>query len=289
MIMKPHTQLIVNADDFGLSDSINTGIIEAHRQGIVTSTTLLANGPAFDQGVRLLHQNPNLGVGVHLNVLRGRPVTDPTKLPNLTKNGRFHLSWSRILQTCNRLILDEIEMEYRAQIEKIASQNITITHLDGEKHHHQFPPIFKRVARLMTSHQIHAVRCAPEPLNRRYGLTKMAKVSMLNLLVWRNQHLLQNQTCHHAHRQIGIAMTGGMEINGLQAALNTLVPGINELCCHPGYVNQEHKLQTADFGTFYIDSTREGELRSLTDPTIRQLLADAGVTLITYAEATKRD
>ncbi|MBF0438046.1 MAG: ChbG/HpnK family deacetylase [Magnetococcales bacterium] len=279
-----HTILIVNADDFGISDSVNAGILESHFNGIVTSTTMLANGPAFEQGVAQLQQAPRLGVGVHLNILRGRPILAANTLPHITRQGRFHLTWKRLIQVYDRRILLEIEREYRAQIEKVLSHGIAITHLDSEKHHHHFPPLFQMITHLLESYPIPAIRCAPESLSTRYGLTKMASVFMLNILVWRNRFRLRSRAIRCPQHQTGIAMTGSLDLNGLKAVLQTLPPGVNELCCHPGRVDALHKQQIIDFGTFYIDSTRETEMSALTNPSIKQMLLASGIKLISYAE-----
>ncbi|MBF0341448.1 MAG: ChbG/HpnK family deacetylase [Magnetococcales bacterium] len=276
-------QLIVNADDFGLSQSINQGILESHRRGIVTSTTVLANGRAFEQGMELLKSTPGLGVGVHLNVLRGPPLLDPAELPEITRQGRLYLSWKRLPVALFRRERLQIEREYRAQIERVLAQGIPVTHLDGEKHHQQFPPLFSLVLRLAESYRIPALRCAMETPTLQHGLTKMVKVSMLNLMIWSNLRRLPHGPIRHADHQTGIAMTGNMQPLHLEQTLRTLSPGIHELCCHPGRVDATHRLETRDFGSFYIDSTREAELAILTAPSIRQALQDADIRLISYA------
>ncbi len=125
-------RLIVNADDFGLSRSVNRGILETHERGVVTSCTLLANGPAFEDGLKLLRETPGLGVGIHLNPLRGRPVSPAESLPRLTRNGSFHLKLTGLIRLPFRLIAEELEREYRAQIEKVLDHGLRPTHLDGE-------------------------------------------------------------------------------------------------------------------------------------------------------------
>ncbi|MEO5345451.1 MAG: ChbG/HpnK family deacetylase [Magnetococcus sp. YQC-9] len=283
-ISDPTIRLIVNADDFGLSRSVNEGILTAHHDGIVTSTTLLANGPAFDHAVSQLRGAPRLGVGVHLNILRGAPLNPPNSLPLLTRDGHFHLTLSRMIHTFRPAMLKEIEREYTAQIERVSGCGIAITHLDGEKHHQQFPPLFNLLPKLLAHHRIPAVRCAPEPPTTGYGLTKLVKITMLNLFIWHNRHLLRTAHIPHPNRQEGIAMTGLMDASGLKTVLRRLPPGISELCCHPGRVDADHTRQTAVFGSFYIDSTRETELKLLISPAIRTCVAQAGIRLITYRE-----
>ncbi|NGZ05149.1 MAG: ChbG/HpnK family deacetylase [Magnetococcales bacterium] len=277
-------RLIVNADDLGLSVAVNRGILKAHRQGIVTSATLLANGPAFDDAVQRIREAPELGIGVHLNVLRGAPLTDPERLPHLTRNGRFHLSWSRMGMVWRPGMAAEIAWEYRAQIERVLAAGIAITHLDGEKHHQQFPPLFRLLRRLLPEYGIRAVRCAPESLTFRFGLTKMVKVAILNTLVRINRASLEATGIRSPDHQAGIAMTGKMTVLALETILSNLPAGVTELCCHPGCMDAEHLLQTADFGSFYIDDLREGELALLTAPDLRRTLALAGIDLIHYAD-----
>ncbi|MBF0191886.1 MAG: ChbG/HpnK family deacetylase [Magnetococcales bacterium] len=285
----PGHALIVNADDFGLSDGINRGILESHRNGIVTSATVLANGPAFEHAMESSRDCPGLGIGVHLNVLRGPPLLDAATLPHITRHGRFHLSWKTLPATFHPRALREIEREYRAQIERVLSHGIRITHLDGEKHHHQFPPLFRLVMRLLENYRIAAVRCAPEPLTLQYGLTKTFQVSMLNLLIWNNLRRLHGRPVRCADHQTGIAMTGHMNPISLKNTLRALPSGVNELCCHPGQVDAAHRRQTADFGSFYIDSTRESEQKALTAPSLRQMLHAMGTRLITYADLSPKE
>ena len=104
-------KLIVNADDFGLSESVNEGIIEAHLNGIVTSASIMANGRAFNQAIKLCHDNPSLDIGVHLLLVEERPVLAPEKVPSLVSSeGRFHKTSKDFARKylARRLNLDEI-------------------------------------------------------------------------------------------------------------------------------------------------------------------------------------
>lgn len=277
-------RLIVNADDLGLSHGVNQGILTAHQHGIVSSATLLANGPAFDDAVTRIRQTPELGVGVHLNILRGPPLLETAQLPEITRDGRFHLTWATLFQTCRHPVLAAVEREYRAQIERVLDHGVRITHLDGEKHHHQFPPLFDLTVRLLEAYTIPAVRCAPERTTPRYGLKKMAGVATLNLLIRRNRHHLRRTGIAHVRWQTGIAATGHLDRTALAALLAALEPGDSELCCHPGHVDDQHQRESAGFGRFYIDASRDAEIAALTDPAIGRSLEEAGIRRITYAQ-----
>lgn len=122
--------LIVNADDFGYSEGVNFGIIAAHKNGILTSTTMLANMPGFASGVKLSKQYPNLGIGVHLSLTCGKPLLDD--VPSITENGVFRpLSF---YETDFKVDTHEVYREWKAQIEKVYQSGIVPTHLDS--HHH---------------------------------------------------------------------------------------------------------------------------------------------------------
>ena len=92
-------QLIVNADDFGLTLGVSKGIVDAHKEGIVSSTTLMANGAAFGTAVSISRRTPGLGIGVHLNLTTGKPVSPARSIPTLVdRDGRLHLNPGRLLR-----------------------------------------------------------------------------------------------------------------------------------------------------------------------------------------------
>ncbi|HYX70921.1 MAG TPA: ChbG/HpnK family deacetylase, partial [Terriglobales bacterium] len=155
----------MNADDFGMAESINEGILEAHRCGIVTSTTLLANGSAFDAAVAMARSAPKLGVGVHLNLTQGAPVADPAQVRSLLDgNGEFARTPAALLRglVYGSVRLDEVERELSAQIEKVRVAGVAITHLDGHKHVHMLPRAFPVVLGLAKRFGIPGVRRATE-------------------------------------------------------------------------------------------------------------------------------
>lgn len=140
--------LIVNADDFGLNASANKGIVECYRAGSVTSTTLMANGPAFEEAVGLAHENPALGVGLHFNLSWGKPVCDASRVPGLVdSDGRF---FSREALAKRSLLgglpPEEVRLELDAQIGKLRAHGIAVTHIDSHQHVHAFGAVFAAVA-----------------------------------------------------------------------------------------------------------------------------------------------
>lgn len=136
--------LIPNADDFGFTHDVNQGIVEAHRRGILTATTLMATGPAFQDAVELARQNPQLDIGVHLVLVDsdGFPPTIPRLLFSL---GRIK-------------IYDQLVR----QVQKVLDAGLQPTHLDTHKHTHLLPQIFNAVTRIAREFNIPWVR-------RRFG------------------------------------------------------------------------------------------------------------------------
>lgn len=132
------TLLIINADDFGYSSGINYGIIDAHQQGVLTSTTMMANMPGFDHGVLLAKKNPNLGVGVHLTLTCGRPLLDNVH-SLVDETGMFHkIGYYEKPFTINE---EDLYREWKAQINKLIKNGIYPTHLDSHHHVNTIPGI----------------------------------------------------------------------------------------------------------------------------------------------------
>ena len=152
-------RLIVNADDFGFTTDVNTGIIEAHERGILTAATLMANGPTFEHAVELARRNPALDVGCHL-VLVGvaRSVAEPNwELPRTVPQ----LLW----RLCNGS-RGWIERELESQVEKILRAGMEPSHLDTHKHTHLAPPVLEAVCRVAERFSIPWVR-RPFDLDRK--------------------------------------------------------------------------------------------------------------------------
>ena len=285
--------LIVNADDLGWTEGVNRGIAEAHRNGIVTSTSLLANGTAFEQGVGMARSTPALGVGVHLNLSDGAPVAPPELLTSLLNvEGVFESGpESLLLQMVRRaLALNEVEREWDAQIAKVRGAGITPTHLDGHKHVHMLPGLFEIALRLAKRHGIGAIRVSHEASSLRSALTagesQNAGVVMKQGVQARGLKLLARDAREMADRAgiatadyfCGIAQTGELTREGVEQLLKNLPDGTTELMCHPGHVDAELEKSATR-----LQDSRRLEMELLTDRGIRNLVASQGIRLIDYA------
>jgi predicted glycoside hydrolase/deacetylase ChbG (UPF0249 family) len=284
--------LIVNADDLGWTDGVNNGILEAFHHGIVTSTSLLANGAAFAGGVEAARSAPGLGVGVHLNLSDGPPVADREIVTSLLNdNGEFARQPESLLLRRARhgLSLAEVESEWDAQIQKIRDAGITPTHLDGHKHVHMLPGLFEIALRLAKRHDIGAIRVSLETSNLRAALSSGSKrhagVVMKQGLQARGLKLLARDARSQAAQAgistpdyfCGIAQTGELTLEGVRQFVKNLPDGTTELMCHPGYADAAlQKTRTR------LQDSRQSELQILTDTGLRNLVASLGIRLIDY-------
>lgn len=290
---RPMRNLIVNADDLGWTQGVNRGIAEAHRNGIVTSTSLLANGGAFEEGVRTARESPRLGVGVHLNLSDGKPVASPERVKSLLdENGDFSGGPEALLLrlTAKKVETKEVETEWNAQIEKVRAAGIRPTHLDGHKHVQMLPGLFAVALRLAKKHGIEAVRVAHEASSLRAALTsggEPAGVTLkqgvqargLKLLARDAREMTERAGIGAADYFCGIAQTGVLTKKGLQQLLASLPEGTTELMCHPGYADADLERSATR-----LQKSRQAELEILTDNEIRKSIATLGIRLINYGE-----
>jgi len=286
-------RLIVNADDFGLTEGVNRGILEAHRNGIVTSTTLLVTGAAFSSAVALARHTPALGVGIHLNLTEGQPVLEAHEIPSLVKNGSFRRGLAQFSKdvVTGKVKLQEVEAELRAQIEKAFAAAIQPAHLDGHKHVHMLPGVFGIVVRLAREYGMAGVRCSGEPAAgaaELVGKTAGQSAKMLaryvagrglSVLSRRFQEKLRQGGLACPEYFFGITHTGFLDRESLLRILRRLPEGTSELMCHPGYVDAElGRLPTR------LREQRHRELEALTQPEVKAFVAEHGIELIRYKD-----
>jgi predicted glycoside hydrolase/deacetylase ChbG (UPF0249 family) len=289
--------LIVNADDLGWTDGVNRGILEAFHHGIVTSTSLLANGAAFAGGVEAARSAPGLGVGVHLNLSDGPPVADRETVTSLLNDdGKFAGGPESLLLRLARrgLRLAEVENEWDAQIQKVRDAGLAPTHLDGHKHVHMLPGLFEIALKLAKRHDIGAIRVSLEASSLRAALFSGKKQHAALVLKQgvqaRGLKLLARNAREQAGRAgistadyfCGIAQTGELTREGVAQFVKSLPDGTTELICHPGYADAAlQKTLTR------LQDSRQTELQILTDTGIRNLVASLGIRLIDYGFVTQ--
>lgn len=284
--------LIVNADDLGWTEGVNRGIAEAHRKGLVTSTSLLANGRSFNSALLVARTNPELGVGVHLNLSDGQPTAKPEEVGGLL-NASGDLRGgpeALLLRIASRgLELVEVEREWDAQIQKVRNAGIAPSHLDGHKHVQMLPGLFEIALRLAKKHGIRAIRVAHEESKLR-ALLSSGGVQKTGVLLKqgvqaRGLKLLARDAREMADHAglvatdyfCGIAQTGVLTREGVEKLLKNLPEGTTELMCHPGFVDGDLARSVTR-----LQKSRGLEVEILTDKGIRNLVAEQGIRLIDY-------
>jgi hopanoid biosynthesis associated protein HpnK len=279
-------RLIVNADDFGLTSGVNRAIVEAHQRGIVTSTTLMAGASKFDEAVALTTQSRRLSVGCHVLLVDGSPVLEMARVSSIAANSgaqRFHDSLIRFgcRAVARKLDEDQIESEITAQIRKLQSAGIHVSHLDSHKHTHMFPAVFRPMIRAAKTCGVLAMRNPFEPLlfasarqwKRSFQLTMLRSFRMSFRRALRDAGLLTPDGC------IGVVATGGLTVETFRDLIERLPEGTWELVTHPGYDDPDLALIKTR-----LRASREKELEMLTSPAARELLHENKIALISYAE-----
>jgi hopanoid biosynthesis associated protein HpnK len=287
-------RLIVNADDFGFTSGVNRAIVEAHTHGIVTSSTLMANGPAFEGAVKLAKTVPDLSVGCHVVLIDGQPLLDTKRLATLTASQdggnqfRDSLKIFAARALTGRLDSAEIEAESTAQIHKLQSAGISVSHVDTHKHTHLFPSVLRPLLRAARACGVHAVRNpfgprrplrSGELLVRPNLWTRYAEVRILRTLAGKFRRTAKEEGFATPDGTLGVVVTGVLDEKLFRHIAAIIPEGTWEFVCHPGYNDEE--LQRANTR---LRLSRETELRVLTMPEVRVLLADSEIELISYRD-----
>jgi hopanoid biosynthesis associated protein HpnK len=274
-------KLIINGDDFALSPGANRGIIKCFKEGILTSTTLMANGSAFEEAIKLSRENPGLGIGLHLVLNGGKPVLSPEEIPTLVnKKGYFPSPYRQLISGIfwRKIEIKEVEKELRAQFEKATESGLKITHIDSHRHLHAYPPLLKIMVKLARAYGISKMRYPGEKIFFKNFLNKQCSKMLLLKLMFRlsRKSLLENKILTNEHF-FGIFKAGNLTLEVFENILKSLPEGISEIMCHPGYVDEGIRKDS-----FYLIESREKEIEVLTSPPLRKLIKDSGIELINY-------
>ena len=279
-------KVIINADDFGLCHGVNQGIILAHQKGILTSATLMANTPGFEEAVELSQENKKLGVGIHLNIVRGEPLLAADKVKTLLNSeGLFFSSVFLLLRklVSKKINLQDIEREFRAQIEKTLKAGITPSHFDSEKHIHCFPSIFKIVLKLGKEYGIRKVRYINEYCFSLRNF-RTANSFFLSLFCALMKKKVRESGLVITDRFYGICNRGYMSAQKLKKILANLDEATAEIMVHPGYITQELKDLERLVGSYYVNKYRERELEALLDAELKEIVQSQKIQLINFNE-----
>jgi predicted glycoside hydrolase/deacetylase ChbG (UPF0249 family) len=275
---------IINADDLGFSAGITEGILRAHREGIVTSSTLTANMPAAAAAVARLGEVPLLGVGVHLNVSQGPPLSQAGR--ELAAPGEvLNFTAARVIMTAalRPWMISRMMKEFAAQIEWALDHGLRPTHLDSHRHAHAFPPIFEGVQKLAKHYNVPFVRWHREVLpGSGWPPTprKQRRISRI-LNVFGRVNGLFGGGVRGTRGTWGVRHTGLVSREFLIKVAASLPPGVTEIMTHPGLVDD------LDGSATRLLQCRLDELAALCDPLVREEFEKNRVKRIHYG--TLRD
>jgi len=275
-------RIIINADDFGMCSGVNQAVAQAHTNGVLTSTTIMANMPAAEEAVKIAKQLPNLGVGVHLNLFKGQPLSKDKCVECLVNaEGNFAFSPAKLsfLSVFRRKIRTAIRTELAAQIQWVIDNGIKPTHLDSHKHIHNFPVVFSIVCGLAKQFQIAAIRftyepkqllAMPWPLSSE-GVREKAKTIRIMARINR----IQNSAFLKTDCLLGVAHIGKIDVNFFKAVALYNSAATAEVMTHPGLDDDSERRQSSLHH-------RKGELQALCSERTKQYLNNAGIKLVHY-------
>lgn len=275
-------QLILNADDLGFAPGVNRGIVEAHEAGTLSSASMMVTTPAFAEAVELVHARvTRLGVGLHLNLVQGKPLA---VVPTLTdaRTGAFH-SLDQLARRAlgGRVSAADVRRECDAQLGALIGAGIAPTHLDSHRHSHALPGVLPAV---VASALAAGVRVIRRPLDAPSIGDPVAGAKMLVLhAAWRaarrgvdagGRALLARSPAFR-----GIALQGAPDVGRrLLALLDALPRGATELMLHPGYDD------AVLAGLDPYRAEREREVAVLTSSIVRGRLARGDIRLVTFRD-----
>jgi predicted glycoside hydrolase/deacetylase ChbG (UPF0249 family) len=283
-------RLIINADDFGLTHGVNRAIAEAHNGGVVTSTTLMANGAAFGEAIELAQASTRWSVGCHVVLIDGEPLIDPSRLSSLVvRNDSQHFR-SSLASFASRAFLrqldpDQIEAEATAQIRKLQSHNVAVSHIDTHKHTHAFPVVLEGLLRAARTCGVTAIRnpfdvIAADFVRAQKGLwRRYAQARTMRGLAGHFRKSVARTGLRTPDGTLGIVVTGRLDSQIFHAIAETMPDGTWEFVCHPGYVDADLRSTSTR-----LRESRERELAILTSPDTRAALGSHGIEPISYRE-----
>ncbi|MEW6269185.1 MAG: hopanoid biosynthesis-associated protein HpnK [Thermodesulfobacteriota bacterium] len=278
---------MVTGDDFGLASEVNRAIVRAHREGILTETSLMVTAPAVGEAVALARETPTLDVGLHLVLVQGRPASDDARATGLaTPSGGFRESAipAAIRYFFTPRLRRAVGREVRAQLERFRATGLPLAHLDGHLNVHLHPLLQDVLAPLVPEFGIPAMRLTREAVlpnlrwDRRHAPRKTFEGLVLRLLSAMAERRFRAHGVVFADRTLGLHQSGACDEAYVMHLIDTLPPGTSELYCHPA------EAQTAEMRRLMPGYRPADELSALTSPRVRALVEARGVRLSRWSD-----
>lgn len=281
-------QLIINADDFGIHPAVNEAVRKAATEGILTSTSLMAGGDAFDEAVEMARSMPSLGIGIHLTLVGGiKPVLPPSEVPSLTwDNGVFCHDYGKLIvrDLEGKISLSEVYAEWDAQIQKIMNTGLPVTHMDGHQHMHMWPHFYPIARDLAKKYHISCMRVPDEDVlfGMKDGhIIRWAAKNGLSLLSRMHRSDLKKNHIRTNDHFFGMLYGGHLSSERFAKFILQTRPGITEIMCHPSADTRAME------DTFHWGYHGEDELAGLLADINRELIEKKQISLISYRDVRK--
>lgn len=278
-------QLIINADDFGIHPAVNEAVRKAATEGILTSTSLMAGGDAFDEAVEMARSMPSLGIGIHLTLVGGiKPVLPPSEVPSLTwDNGVFCHDYGKLIvrDLEGKISLSEVYAEWDAQIQKIMNTGLLVTHMDGHQHMHMWPHFYPIARDLAKKYYISCMRVPDEDVlfGMKDGhIIRWAAKNGLSLLSRMHRSDLKKNHVRTNDHFFGMLYGGHLSPERFAKFILQTRPGITEIMCHPSADTRAME------DTFHWGYHGEDELAGLLAYINRELIEKKQISLISYRD-----
>jgi hopanoid biosynthesis associated protein HpnK len=287
--------LIVNADDFGYSGRVNAAVLRAHREGILTSASLMVAEPGFEEAVALARAHPSLGVGLHVATTYDHPLLPPAEIPALAgRDGKFgHDPFLTGLRYAfSRPAQAQLRREMEAQFARFAATGLPWSHADGHQHFHLHPVVWTHFLDLCDQYGVHRIRLPRESLRahlRVHGQTPAFNTLaslVLNVLSRRCLRLFKARRSRDGKpffvcdQVYGNYQTGNMTTDYTVRILEQMESPCSELYFHPGAPHA--RLLPPDK---FHDGIEDVELAALLAPEVRAQVESLALKLCTYAQA----
>jgi hopanoid biosynthesis associated protein HpnK len=282
------TPLIINGDDFGYSEAVNRAIIQAHREGVLTSCSLMVNENAVGNAVELAKSNPSLAVGLHLALVLGRAALPHAEIPSITNaEGNFTTSSFRagVQYYFSPAARRELRREMRAQFERFIATGLRFSHVDGHTHLHQHPVIFDELIKLCEEFNVRRVRVVKGEmrlslkLDRKNLLLKLVWGTVFNLLGTWCERRLRGRGFVQPRKVYGLLQSGDMNEDYLLGLIQRIGAEGGEIYAHPLAFD-------ADEAARHENPGGERELKALLSSRVRAAIETAGFRLATYESVT---
>ncbi len=279
--------LIVNGDDFGLSAQVNAGILHAHQQGILTSTSLMVTAPAWEEAVELARSTQSLGVGLHVTLVQGRAALSRQHLRVIIDSeGNFthDPTWAGLRYYFSQQAREEIRAECRAQIERFLETGLPLSHIDGHLNIHMHPVVMDALLALAQEYHIPAMRLTRESLTTslmldpHHALRKRWESFVFTSLARTTEKKLWRACIPYPDHLFGLHQSGAVDESYLLGLLPRLQAGVTELYCHPSF------LPCPEVERWTPTYQRDVELAALTSPTVRAAAAEENIRFVNYRD-----